>query len=195
MIEPYDLSNLENKLPYQIQEFYREGQERFARARKIAAELDSIELQLKFWIKEKHDFLSSLTMYQLGLSGHAETFLKTKGELFYDRLVSNEIERLLALSKIDETRDDQEDIPVPHETKQRVAWCYAVGIIDYLLHNKKINSTNGVASVLRLGMGIDIKTNTIQKYISKLRDDPNELEKFKNYIDAKCSELKIDRVH
>jgi hypothetical protein len=174
----------------------QEGEDRFHEAKLRADELDTLSEKITFWAEEKAKYLHSLKGYDLGVSGHVGQRFATNGELWFDRLVSIEIEKLK--TQLDATKDFNDSLePLPDEIKSQIAWLYAIGVIDYI--EQQLTSTGGfsdnaIASVLRVGMGYDIKTNTISGYVRKIKRDEQEWLKYKGEIEDRCRRLKMPKV-
>jgi len=80
---------------------------------------------------------------------------------------------------------------IPKEIQQRIAWLYAIGVIDYLRLKYEIQSSSTIGRILSKGIGIP--ENTIKKTIMKIEKE-NLLEKYRDYIAESCNTLKIVRV-
>lgn len=80
---------------------------------------------------------------------------------------------------------------IPDEIQQRIAWLYSIGIIDYIKEKHKIHSPSTIGKILSKGTGV--KWNTIKKTIERIESE-NLLEKYSDYINNTCQQLKITRV-
>lgn len=80
---------------------------------------------------------------------------------------------------------------IPEEIQQRIAWLYSIGIIDYIKEKHKTHSPSTIGKILSKGTGV--KWNTIKKTIERIESE-NLLEKYSDYINNTCQQLKIQRV-
>ena len=86
--------------------------------------------------------------------------------------------------------NDQVEI-VPDELQQRIAWLYAIGIIEYLGNHMNNHSSSSIGKVLAKGIGG--KSDSIRKSIDRLRNE-NLLSQYEDYINETCQKLKIQKV-
>lgn len=176
-------------------EIVAEHLEQYRKLKETSQLLPTTIDKVRFWLLEKMKFQNSVDTHIKNVSGDAGKLLSYDGPLFLDQYILSELEYWQSILEL-EQNETEEILTIPTELKQRVAWCYAIGITDYLISIQKITSNNAIGEILGVGMGLEVKPNTIQKYIRQL-SEPNspELAKYSQWIDQRCLELKIIRVH
>ena len=105
------------------------------------------------------------------------------------------LEEQLAILKEEKKKkpkiENEEIEVVPDEIQQRVAWLYAIGVIDYLKEKNKNYSSSNIGNIISKGIGE--KSDTIRKTIDRIETE-DLLEKFNDWINQTCQKLKIKRV-
>jgi len=102
------------KLSRHAMKMYDDGLARFYDLKIEADQILSTVDKLRFWSEHKAEYLRSLTLVDMASSGHTGQRIPNVDELFFDRLVTTEINHLEYCSKF--------ETPLTNETLPRLSW-------------------------------------------------------------------------
>lgn len=89
-------------------------------------------------------------------------------------------------------QDNNEEIEIiSEEVQQRVAWLYAIGVVDDIKSQHNIQSNATVGRVLSKGMGCS--WDSVRKALDRLEKE-SLLDKYNDYINNTCQQIKINRI-
>lgn len=130
--------------------------------------------------------MESITIKYLGISSvnrHTEQEI-IANKAFLEWLITRK-------ANLENVGEDGENEVVPDEIQQKVAWLYAIGVVDYITEKHKILGTTMIGKILAKGMGA--KADTVRKTLDRIEND-GLMSKYDDIINDTCHTYKIKRV-